>query len=188
GYWISVLGERKSLSDNATLLDWQIKKTASMFFSTPENARKILTTDTRTDVSSHFISFPMTSTLANNLEERHVELFEAWKIKCMGESPQLDNDGLTLDGKTECEVDNEIVNKYPSLFEYWKSNKQVYTPTCDCFGDPALTGMDADYVLFQIAIIELPDSYEEPLYHFGDKGGDATKAFWLVKIAGLPLV
>ncbi|MBL4885075.1 MAG: hypothetical protein JKY95_11145, partial [Planctomycetaceae bacterium] len=31
GYWISTLGERKTLSDNATLIDWQIRKSASMF-------------------------------------------------------------------------------------------------------------------------------------------------------------
>jgi len=73
------------------------------------------------------------------------------------------------------------------LFEYWKDNKQAYTPTCDCFGDPSLTGMDADYVLFQIAALSLPQDYEEPLYHFGDKGADASKAFWMIKIADLPI-
>ena len=187
GYWISALGERKSISDNATLLDWQIKKTASMFFSTPENAWKILNSDVQTDVSSHFISFPMTHTSATSIEERHSELFENWKIKCMGESPELDNEGITQDGKTVCEIDNEVVNKYPSLFEYWKDNKQAYTPTCDCFGDPSLTGMGADYVLFQIAALKLPQNYEVPLYYFGDKGADVSKAFWMIKIADLPL-
>ena len=187
GYWISTLGERKTISDNATLLDWQIKKTASMFFSTPENAWKILNSDVQTDVSSHFISFPMTHTLATSAEERYLELFENWKNKCMGESPDLDDTGLSQDGKTVCDIDDEVVNKYPSLFEYWKDNKQAYTPTCDCFGDPSLTGMDADYVLFQIAALELPQDYDEPLYHFGDKGADISKAFWMIKIADLSL-
>ncbi len=187
GYWISALGERKTLSDNATLLDWQIKKTASMFFSTPENAWKILNSDPKTDVSSHFISLPMTHTSATNLEERHLELFEDWQVLCMGESPVLDDETKTNDGKTLCDIDGEMVNNYPSLFEYWKANKQSYTPTCDCFGDPSLTGMDADYVLFQIAALELPQDYEEPLYHFGDKGADETKVFWMIKIADLSL-
>jgi len=187
GYWISTLGERKTLSDNATLLDWQIKKTASMFFSTPENAWTILNTDPQTDVSSHFISFPMTHTLATSAEERYLELFEDWQVLCMVESPVLDNETKTNDGKTLCDIDNEVVNKYPSLFEYWKDNKQAYTPTCDCFGDPSLTGMGVDYVLFQIAALELPQDYEEPLYHFGDKGADVSKAFWMIKIADLPL-
>ena len=187
GYWISTLGERKTLSDNATLLDWQIKKTASMFFSTPENAWKILNSDPKTDVGSNFISLPMTHTLATSVEERHLELFEDWKFLCMGESPALDDGTKTNDGKTQCDIDNEIVNNYPSLFEYWKANKQVYTPTCDCFGDPSLTGMGADYVLFQIAALSLEQDYDEPLYHFSDKGADVSKAFWMIKIAGLPL-
>jgi dolichyl-diphosphooligosaccharide--protein glycosyltransferase len=187
GYWISTLGERKTTSDNSTLLDWQIKKTASMFFSTPENAWKILNSDPQTDVSSHFVSFPMTHTLATSAEERHLELFEKWQTMCMGESPDLDNESITQDGKMVCEIDDEVVNKYPSLFEYWKDNKQAYTPTCDCFGDPSLTGMDADYVLFQIAALELPQDYEQPLYHFGDKGADASKVFWMIKIADLSL-
>ena len=94
----------------------------------------------------------------------------------------------TNDGKTQFDVDDEIVNNYPSLFDYWKDNKQVYTPTCDCFGDPSLTGMGADYILFQVAALELPQDYEgEPLFYFGDKGGDVTKAFWMIKIADLPL-
>ena len=186
GYWISTLGERKTLSDNATLLDWQIKKTASMFLSTPENAWKILNTDPQTDVSSNFISFPMTHSSATNLEERHLEIFEDWKILCIN-NIKVRYDGLAQDGKTVCDVDPEVVNKYPSLFEYWKDNKQVYVPTCDCFSDPALTGMDVDYVLFQLAILELPQDYDEPLYYFSDKGGDATKAFWWIKIADLPL-
>ena len=199
GYWISVLGDRTTISDNATLLDWQIKKTASMFFSPPEDAWKILTAETRTDVSSHFISFPMTSTAAKNLDERHLAQFESWKIICLGTEGKtmagyeshgfadVNNAAISQDGKTICDVDPEIVNNYSNLLEYWKANKQVYTAACDCYGDPALTGMDVDYVVLQIAALELPQTYEEPLYYFGDKGGDATKAFWIMKIADVPL-
>jgi dolichyl-diphosphooligosaccharide--protein glycosyltransferase len=125
--------------------------------------------------------------LATSAEERYLELFEDWQVLCMVESPVLDNETKTNDGKTLCDIDNEVVNKYPSLFEYWKDNKQAYTPTCDCFGDPSLTGMGVDYVLFQIAALELPQDYEEPLYHFGDKGADVSKAFWMIKIADLSL-
>ena len=58
GYWISTLGERKTLSDNATLIDWQIRKSASMFMSTPDHAWQILTSDAETDVSSYYVSLP----------------------------------------------------------------------------------------------------------------------------------
>ena len=50
GYWISTLSERKTLSDNATTLDWQIRKSASMFMSTPDHAWQILSSDTETGV------------------------------------------------------------------------------------------------------------------------------------------
>ena len=58
GYWISTLGERKTITDNSTLIDWQIKKIALTFFSTPDNAWIILTNDAETDVSSHYINLP----------------------------------------------------------------------------------------------------------------------------------
>jgi len=38
GYWISTLAERKTLADNATVLDWQIRKIAAMYMSTPVDA------------------------------------------------------------------------------------------------------------------------------------------------------
>ena len=43
GYWISTLAERKTLADNSTLLDWQIRKIAATYMSTPEDAWRILT-------------------------------------------------------------------------------------------------------------------------------------------------
>ena len=92
-----------------------------------------------------------------------------------------------LEFSKDKEIDDKLVNEYPSLLAYWKANKQTYTPTCDCFGDAALTGMDADYVLLQIAAVKIDQGYEEPLYYFGDKGADVTKAFWLMKIADLSL-
>ena len=43
GYWISTLAERTTLIDNATLSDWQIKKVAKIFMSTPDEAWNLLT-------------------------------------------------------------------------------------------------------------------------------------------------
>jgi dolichyl-diphosphooligosaccharide--protein glycosyltransferase len=42
GYWITTMGERKSLADNATLIDSRIKRIAEMFLSTPDESWKIL--------------------------------------------------------------------------------------------------------------------------------------------------
>ena len=43
GYWISTVAERTTLIDNATLGDWQIKKVAEIFMSTPNEAWNLLT-------------------------------------------------------------------------------------------------------------------------------------------------
>ena len=36
GYYIQTLGERTTLADNSTLIDWQIEKIARTFMSSPE--------------------------------------------------------------------------------------------------------------------------------------------------------
>ena len=53
GYWITTLGERKTIVDNATLIDWQIQKLALSFSSTPENAWHILNSDYKTNISNY---------------------------------------------------------------------------------------------------------------------------------------
>lgn len=42
GYWITTLGERRSVADNATLIDWRIEQMAKVFLSTPDEGWKIL--------------------------------------------------------------------------------------------------------------------------------------------------
>jgi dolichyl-diphosphooligosaccharide--protein glycosyltransferase len=195
GYWISVLGERKSISDNATLLDWQIKKTASMFFSPTENAWKILTSDTRTEVSSHYVSFPMTSSLANNLEERKLELFTDWRFHDGNNNGIVNGEETSewwpkggdkcyvgIGGEWSCpkyRLNPGTIDQYPTVFDYWET--EVYEM------DPALGGLDADYILIGLAGLVLPEQHTEALFYFGDKGGDMTKAYWMMKIANLPL-
>jgi len=43
GYWITTVAERTTVIDNATLSDWQIKKVAEIFMSTPDEAWNLLT-------------------------------------------------------------------------------------------------------------------------------------------------
>jgi dolichyl-diphosphooligosaccharide--protein glycosyltransferase len=43
GYWISTVAERTTLIDNSTLGDWQIKKVAEIFMSTPDESWNLLT-------------------------------------------------------------------------------------------------------------------------------------------------
>ena len=42
GYWITTLSDRTTIVDNATVIDWQIKKMAYSLITTPENSWHIL--------------------------------------------------------------------------------------------------------------------------------------------------
>ena len=56
GYWITTLSERTTILDNATLIDWQIKKMGYALITTPENSWRILSSDYNTDISSSLSS------------------------------------------------------------------------------------------------------------------------------------
>ncbi len=53
GYWISTLSDRATLADNATIIDWQIKKIAYSLITTPENSWNILNSHYSQDVSKY---------------------------------------------------------------------------------------------------------------------------------------
>ena len=50
---------------------------------------------------------------------------------------------------------------------------------------PVVTGLDADYILINLAAEKLPEANILDLYTIMQKGGDETKAFWFLKIADL---
>ena len=171
GYWISTLGERKTLADNSTLLDWQIRKIAATYMSTPENAWQILTSDTETDLSSNYVTLPRdvtqpTRPAADICDAICDEFdgFEKWKNNS-GEMYVLPI------------YDPDIAATYPTEFDYWKS--EVYALP------PILTGLDADYIIVNLAVEKLPENNILDFYTMQQKGGDETKAFWFMKIADL---
>ena len=53
GYWITTLSDRTTIIDNATLIDWQIKKMAYTFITTPDNSWHILNSHYSEDVSEY---------------------------------------------------------------------------------------------------------------------------------------
>ena len=53
GYWITTLSDRTTIIDNATLIDWQIKKMAYSLITTPENSWHILNSEPHTDISEY---------------------------------------------------------------------------------------------------------------------------------------
>jgi len=165
GYWISTLAERKTLADNSTLLDWQIRKIAATYMSTPEDAWRILSADADTDVSSHYVTLPNdvmnpTKPTDNIYDEKQKKLdqFKNWK-----------------DGSSSKKIYD--AEKYSTLFDYWESEVYVISPI--------LTGLDADYIIVNLAVQKLPSENIMDLYVLQQKGGDETKAFWFLKIADL---
>jgi len=170
GYWISTLAERKTLADNATLIDWQIRKIASMFMSTPDHAWQILTSDAVTDVSSYYATLPddilyPTRQLdyVYDLNQNKLAKFKVWK----------DGGMPVADGV----YDPDIASKYPTLFDYWVSEVYILPPV--------ITGLDADYVLINLAVEKLSEENILDLYTLKQSGGDETKAFWFMKIADM---
>jgi len=171
GYWISTLGERTTLADNATLIDWQIRKIAAMYMSTPENAWQILTTDVETDVSSYYVTLPphnykrsdgiVSGDTVLDIDLERLEQFKIWK----------DN------SSPDKIYDADKAEKYPTLFDYYES--EVYELP------PVVTGLDADYIIINLAVQKLPAENIVDLYTLQQKGGDETKSFWFMKIADL---
>jgi len=171
GYWISTLAERKTLADNSTLLDWQIRKIAAMYMSTPEDAWRILMSDADTNVSSYYVTLPTDITQPTrptddvyDESQNKLSQFKNWRD----------------DSSPEKIHDLEIADKYPTLFDYWESEVYVLPPV--------ITGLDADYIIINLAAEKLPEENLFDLYTLRQKGGDETKAFWFLKIADLPVL
>ena len=181
GYWISTLAERKTLADNATLLDWQIRKLATTFMSTPEDAWHILMSDTKTDVSSHYTTLPADLRSPTRPDSKIDEGYDENQNKLLGFKNWQDA-GYDVCAGPGCKkvYDPDIAAKYPTLFDYWVSEVYVIPPV--------VTGLDADYIVINLAAQKLSDENIMPLYTMRQKGGDETKAFWLMKIADLRIM
>ena len=206
GYWISTLAERKTLADNSTLLDWQIRKIAAMYMSTPENAWKILTSDAATDVGSYYVTLPGDITSATRLTDdvydpvvNKIEMFAEWQIEDSNGNGIINKDegndwwvGLsdktTPSASAPCatgpcakfRTNPGTIEQYPTIFDYWESEVYIIPPV--------VTGLDADYVIINLAVEKLTEENVLDLYTIKQKGGDETKAYWFFKIAGLSVL
>ena len=185
GYWISTLAERKTLADNSTLLDWQIRKIATVFMSSPDNAWQILSAGSNTNVKPYFLTLPDDSVryTTGEIEEHKMNSFKIWNTpKTLSEKMKFcDPKGHEGPDRLQtCEVyDPEIAKNYPTLFDYWASEVYQYPPV--------LTGLDADYIVINLAAEKLPAENITDLYTIEQKGGDETKAYWFMKIAEVPI-
>ena len=94
GYWIETLSDRTTIIDNATLIDWQIKKMAYSFITTPDNSWHILNSHYSEDVSEYLGD----------------ENIVAWGGDPKEES---DNECISIQGKDARELGVEKVNCNP---------------------------------------------------------------------------
>jgi dolichyl-diphosphooligosaccharide--protein glycosyltransferase len=181
GYWISTLAERKTLADNSTLLDWQIRKLASMYMSTPDHAWQILMSDTETDVSSYYVTLPADIACPTRQSANVCDKGQSQPtFDLQSQHSKLDNFESWMDDSSPEKIyDPDIADKYPTLFDYWESEVYVLPPV--------LTGLDADYVIVNLAAEKLSEDNILDLYVLTQKGGDESKAFWFLKIADLRL-
>ena len=155
GYYITTLGERKTIADNATLIDWQIRKIASTLFTNPDNAWKILSSSYLEDVSPYYITLPF------NPEERKLDIFKLWQ-----NAPN-----------TQESINPETLSQYPSIYDYFES--EIYQM------DGVFGGLDADYILVEVITEKFDESLANiPLYSLGP-AGDETKKVWFARIAGI---
>ena len=208
GYWIGTLGERKTLADNATVLDWQIRKIAAMYMSTPEDAWQILMSKASTDVSSHYVTLPADITdltqhsdVAYDLEVRKLNVFAEWKIEdSNGNGIANEEEGndwrVGVEGFKSGIPCNEV-GDIPLLgepcpkFRVNPGTIEQYSTLFDYYESevyvlpPIITGLDADYVIINLVVEKLPAENVLDLYVLKQKGGDETKSFWFMKIADL---
>jgi len=70
GYWITTLSDRTTIVDNATVIDWQIKKMAYSLITTPENSWQILNSHYTEDVSKYLGD--------ENVEDWGGQTYQSW--------------------------------------------------------------------------------------------------------------
>jgi len=181
GYWITTLSERKTLADNATILDWQIRKLGATYMSTPDNAWKILTNDAETNTSSYYVTLPSDilnptrqTDVVYDYKQEKIDEYQDWH-DCYVTEITPDCRGDWQDSPRAYHVD--IASKYPTIFDYWEAEIYVIPPV--------ITGLDADYIIINLAVEKLSEENVLDLYVMKQKGGDETKAFWFMKIADL---
>lgn len=99
GYWITTLGERRSLADNATILETVIADIAKMFLSSPDEGWKLL----KEMHADYAVVYVAAQRFASEGQELYVlggggdESKKQWFMRIAGEDPSkfVESDGFT---------------------------------------------------------------------------------------------
>ena len=179
GYWITTLSERTTLVDNATLIDWQIKKMAFVLITSPDKSWNILSSDYKTDVSKT-LGDDMIKNLGGELSRDFNLEFTSEQI-----FNDQDKDYVTLSESEKEIVDAHIAkNGLIECVPTFKAEAQkLGDPTLEQSCNPTTKGMDADYFLIFIAGERLyTEGIQMPFYTL-EGGGDESKKVWFTKIS-----
>tara|TARA_B100001540_G_C15741432_1_gene612447 strand:+ start:145 stop:1368 length:1224 start_codon:yes stop_codon:yes gene_type:complete len=178
GYWITTLSERTTLVDNATLIDWQIKKMGYVLITTPDNSWHILNSDHATDISEYLgneniVAFGGES--ESHFKQKHTtKMFfnepglDAYELLSV-EQKKLVDDHIAQNGYTPCE----------QIFK--KEAQKLNVPEESC--NPITKGMNADYLLIYLSGERFyTENSNVPLFTL-EGGGDESKKAWFTKIS-----
>nr|AIF16229.1 dolichyl-diphosphooligosaccharide--protein glycotransferase (STT3) [uncultured marine thaumarchaeote KM3_73_B11] len=153
GYWITTLSDRTTIVDNATLIDWQIKKVAYSLMTTPENSWHILNSHYTEDISKY---------LGNeNVEDWGNESYDDYLLR--------EKEKIASGEGEVCEAVSAT------------DAKTLGVSPKSCF--PVGSGLDGDYIVIFIAgeRIDIPNS--NYFFFLLDGGGDESKKHWFAKIS-----
>ena len=160
GYWITTLSDRTTLVDNATLIDWQIKKMGYALITTPENSWHILSSDYTEDISEY-------------LGEDNVSFFGGYK---QNEYIDDDNNLAFMDPE---EWNQKYGDDCKPIFKNEAQRLGVPEKSCN----PIAKGMDADYLLVYVAGERFySQNSNAPLFTL-EGGGDESKKTWYAAIS-----
>jgi len=178
GYWITTLSERTTLADNATLIDWQIKKLAYTLITTPDNAWHILSPNYDEDISQYLGDENIVDWEGMTTEEFLIKLqVEKMFGDCSGDcyNNLSDNDKNLVNKQIE-------ENGLPICEKIFKAEAQalgISEQSCN----PITKGMDADYlVIFLVGERLYSENSNMPFYTL-EGGGDESKKTWFAQIS-----
>jgi len=175
GYWITVLSDRATLIDNATLLDWQIKKMGYVFTTPIENSWHILNSDYTTDISPYMgedtiVAFGGLTNEKHAIELQSFEMFDKSNRNLSDDEKNLVIKQINENGPLSCK----------QIFKAEAASLGIPEQSCN----PVAKGMDADYILIYLNGERFyPDNTDIPFYLFNVGGGDESKKQWFAIIS-----
>jgi len=190
GYWITTLSDRTTIIDNATLIDWQIKKMAYSLITTPDNSWHILNSDSSVDVSKYlgdekiieFGGIPEDVFMKNFYEHyipKHFGTEKNYQSKMMFKQSY---DELLENQKQD--VDNYLIeNGKPKCNVVTKSEENLDLGIIEQSCNPVTKGMDADYIVIFVAAERFAIQDSNSFLYLLDGGADESKKTWFMKIS-----